>query len=243
MVGAPMTDDIIFNDRAADHDNLPWERKEGFRRRFIRQANRSFILNAGGMAVIAFALPLLLLLTGTEGPHYSISHYYWGGQVARSILVGSLWTTGFFLIFFQALSRLENLLLRVAGVAAIGVAMCPMTYGQCGGGNGFHFGFAAVFFLCLATVSVFLAKTRVKYIIYPPLKKRLVFFYNLLGGLMIILPASIAAARYLPEMISGSRKECDDTFAIFVIETIAIWAFAGFWVVKVYEYRKLLGVR
>jgi hypothetical protein len=121
--------------------------------------------------------------------------------------------------------------------------MFPMTPDQCRGGNGIHFSFALTFFLCLAIVSIFFSKTRVQFIIYPPLRRRLLFLYNLTGALMISLPSSLATSRYLPGLISGQRAGCDETIAIFVIESAAIWAFAAFWFVKVYEYRKLLGVR
>src|SRR5690349_5662573 len=148
-----MADQQAFHETDESQQALDWGKKDHFRKIFVGQATRSLLRIALGMGVIAFALPLALLATGVDGPHYSISHYYHAGDVARSIFVGSLWATGVFLILFQGLSTWENVILRVAGVAAIGVAMIPTGRDQCEKGVSLHLICAILFFLCLAVVA------------------------------------------------------------------------------------------
>ncbi len=133
-----------------------WDKKRKFQRIFARQAVKSYVYLSFGMGVVALALPILLLLVGVDSPHYSISHYYYAGDNARNILVGSLCATGVFLFLFHGLSDRENWILNAAGVAAISVAMNPMAKDQCdGSASSVHGASAVLFFSCLAMIAIF----------------------------------------------------------------------------------------
>jgi hypothetical protein len=213
----------------------PWANKRRFQRLFARQALRSYLYLSLGMGLVAFSLPLLLVASGGYDGHYSISHYYFAGDTARNILVGSLWATGTFLFLFHGLSNLENRILNIAGVAAVSVAMNPTAEQQCGNGFSIHGASAVVFFLCLAIVAVGLSKGRIRYIVYAPKRRFFEMAYNFAGVAMIGMPTTIAAIHFL------DRGPCE-SHSIFWIESFGIWAFSFYWFVKTYEYRLLLRI-
>jgi hypothetical protein len=222
------------------HELLPWEDKERFQKLFTGQAVRSYLFLSLGMGLIAFSLPIALVAVGGYEGHYSISYFYHVSELCRNILVGSLCATGAFLCLFHGLSKVENWILNLAGVASVSIAWNPMG-AQCpadpvGGGPGIHAASAMLFFACLAIVAVFFAKTRVSYIIYPPKRRRFILAYNLAGFAMIAMPVAIFIGHWL-----GNRG-CENHW-VFWIECAGIWAFSFFWFVKTYEYRLLLGVR
>lgn len=225
----------------ADNDGgqlLPWADKELFQKLFSKQAARSYLYLSLGMGLIAFLLPIALVVSGEYDEHYSISHFYHGGDTGRNILVGCLWAIGVFLFLFQALSRLENWILNIAGIAAICVAMFPMSAEQCGSGPAFTFHAlsAIIFFICLAVVAIGFSKTRIRYIIYPPKRRRFARAYDFAGVAMIAMPATVFASH----MLGGRRCE---THWVFWVEVLGIWAFALFWFVKTIEYKTLLRVK
>jgi hypothetical protein len=225
-------------------DVLNWEDKRRFQRKFNVQAVRSYLFLSLGMGVIAFLLPILLVIAGEYGEHFSISHFYHAsGETSRNILVGSLCATGAFLFLFHGLSRTENWILNLAGIAAISVAMNPTSVEQCTGGARFpsiHVLSAILFFICLALVAVVFAKGRLDYIIYPPKRRRFKMAYNVAGFAMIAMPAAVAAIHFFPWREKGV-SECSHW--IFWIECFGIWAFSFFWFVKTLEYRLLLRIR
>jgi hypothetical protein len=54
-------------------DLLPREHKRRFQRIFTRQAVRGYVFLSFGMGIVAFALPILLVLVAGYEGHYSIS--------------------------------------------------------------------------------------------------------------------------------------------------------------------------
>lgn len=219
-------------------DLLPWEDKERFRKLFSRQAMRSYLYLSFGMGLVAFLLPVALVLSSGYQGHYSISYFYHVSDLSRNILVGALWATGVFLFLFQGLSRRENWLLNLAGVAAISIAMFPMPADQCGSGQAFtiHAASAVLFFLCLAIVAIGFSKTRIQYIIYPPKRLRFKRAYNFAGWAMVVMPLAVIALHFM-----GGRK-CENHW-IFWVEVFGIWAFSLYWFVKTFEYKTLLGIK
>jgi hypothetical protein len=217
---------------------LPWADKQLFQKLFSQQAMRSYLYLSFGMGLVAFLLPIALVASTGYGGHYSISYFYHVDDISRNILVGSLWAIGVFLFLFQGLSRWENWILNVAGVAAISVAMFPMPAEQCGHGQAFTFHAlsAVIFFVCLAIVAIGFSKTRIQYIIYPPKRRRFKRAYNLAGIAMVAMPAAVLALHFL-----GGRR-CE-THWIFWVEVLGIWAFAFYWFVKTAEYKTLLRLR
>jgi hypothetical protein len=203
---------------------------------FRRKAVVSYLYLSFGIGVVALALPVLLLLFGVDGPHYSISHYYYGGETARNILIGSLWGTGIFMVLYQGLSPRENWTLNIGGLAAISVAMNPSDVAQARSAFGVHEASAIVFFACLAIVAIVFSRTRLDYIIYPAHQRFFAWAYTVAGVAMIGLPVAIATLRWA----DGSNAESE---WIFWIESFGIWAFAFYWFVKTHEYRLLLRVR
>ena len=120
------TDAASFETGNDSGDLLPWEDKQRFQKIFSAQAVRSYLFLSFGMGVIAALLPVVLPLVGGYDGHYSISYFYHVSDVCRNILVGALWAVGVFLFLFQGLSKVENRILNLAGVAVISVAMNPM---------------------------------------------------------------------------------------------------------------------
>ena len=224
--------------KKAPGDLLKWEDKKRFQALFTTQAVRSYVRLSLGMGLVAAALPIALVAVGGYEGHYSISTFYHVSDLTRNIMVGALWAEGVFLILFHGLSKLENWILNVAGVAAISVAMNPMPIDQCGPGPAItlHAASAILFFLCLATVAVGLSKGRTKYIIYPPKRRRFEIAYDLAGALMIGLPLTVVAMHFL------GKTGCENHW-IFWIEAFGIWSFAAYWFAKFTEYRLLLRIK
>lgn len=217
---------------------LEWRNKEKFQKLFSNQAVRSYLYLSLGMGLVAFLLPIALVVTSGYAGHYSISFFYHVTDLSRNILVGCLWATGVFLFLFQGLSRWENWLLNLAGVAAISVAMNPMPLEQCAPGEAItlHAASAILFFGCLAIVAIRFSKTRIRYIIHPPKKRRFKIAYDLTGTLMLAMPAAVIVLHFL------RGNECENHW-IFWVEVSGIWAFAFYWFVKTAEYKTLLRVR
>ena len=219
-------------------DLLNWEDKKRFQQMFSAQAVKSYVYLSFGMGLIALLLPVALVFAGGYRDHYSISFFYHVSDLARNILVGCLWAEGVFLFLFHGLSKLENWILNVAGVAAISVAMNPMPLEQCTPGPAItlHAASAILFFACLAMVAVALSKGRINYIIYPPKRRRFARAYELAGIAMVAMPLAVVAIHFF------GRPECENHW-IFWIETLGIWAFAAYWFVKTAEYKLLLRIK
>ena len=228
-----------------------WKRsdKRRFQSIFRKQAIRSYLLLSFGMGAVAAALPILLVLFGGYENHFSISYFYYVNDATRNILVGGLCAIGVFLFLFHGLSRLENWILNIAGLAAIAIALSPMTlFGgssaldqQCSReGQAFdvsiHTISAIVFFACLAGVAVFLAKGRVRHIADHATRRLFKRAYDAAGIAMIAMPPAVAAYNLL------SGRGCASHW-VFWVECVGIGAFAFFWFVKTFEYRLLLRVR
>ncbi len=230
-------EEVAFKPGNAANDLLKHEDKQHFQSIFASQAVQSYLFLSLGMGVVAFLLTPLLVYFGGYDEHFSISSFYYAGDSSRNIFVGSLWATGTFLFLFHGLSNLENWILNCAGVAAIFVAMVPMSEAQCpSSGISLHALGAIFFFLCLSIVAVFLSKGRVKYIVNPRKKLMFTAAYNLTGIAMVAMPALAAVPHIL-----GSVG-CESHW-LFWVETTGILAFSMFWFIKTAEYRLLLGIK
>jgi hypothetical protein len=227
-----------FETEETHGDLLNWEDKKRFQALFAAQAVKSYVYLSLGMGLVAALLPVALVAAGGYKDNYSISTFYHVSDLSRNILVGCLWAEGVFLILFHGLSKLENRILNVAGLAAISVAMNPMPVDQCGPGPAItvHAASALLFFACLATVAVFLSKGRIQYIIYPPKRRRFAAAYDIAGVAMIAMPVGVAALHFF------GKGGCESPW-IFWMEALGIWAFAAYWFVKFYEYRLLLRIK
>lgn len=220
---------------APDPKAIDWRRKDVYRKDFTRHANFAFLIKSFGIGATALAVPVVLPLVGGYEGHYSISYFY-HVPATRDLFVGLLWALGLFLVLYQGLSRAENLFLTLAGVLLIGVAMVPTSPEQCTiteTAIDWHEAFAVGFFACLFVVALGFSKSRLSYIMWPPLRQRFARAYNIAGCLMIGLPLSAWGLNLW--------RGPDCGHAIFWIEAAAITAFAFYWFVKTLEYKRLLG--
>ena len=195
-----------------------------------------------GMAILAFSLPLLLMagswLSANVVFQGSISAFY--HTAMRNLFVGLLVAVGSFLYLYKGFSKKENIALNVAGLSAIGVAFfptiipknileaprsylpiepftAPYLHGFC----------AVVLFFAIAYVCVFCGNETIALIENKKTRERYEKIYKGLGLLMVVFPIlavlfSFVAAR---------------DYLIFIVEFVAIWIFALFWLTKVMELR------
>lgn len=194
-----------------------------------------------GLAVLAFALPILLWLgAGHDHLQGSISAYYhysavgdlrYGAGTVRDVLVGILCAAGAALYFYKGYSWQENLALNIAGIAAILLALAPMDWphaplAQKSFLSLVHSGAAVVFFLGIAFVCLFRSGDTLELIEEGDRRRRFKRLYALFGTLMIVLPLTAVLLNYLMPVEAESNR------LIFTIEVVAIYVFAFFWVAK-----------
>lgn len=230
-------------------ESYDWQRAKELQATFANQAVRSYIFLSVGMGFIALALPILLVLIGGYEGNYSISYFYHVSPLCRDILVGSLCATGAFLLLFRGLSTLENWLLNIAGLAAVSIAINPMSAQQCPGDPlpassalgahapaWVHSVSALIFFTCIGIVAIFLSKRRLDSIMWRPKRRRFHVAYTAAGMAMIMMPAAVLATHFL-----SAAPDCRKPW-IFWLECFGIWSFSGYWFVKTSEYRTLLRI-
>lgn len=142
----------------------------------------------------------------------------------RSYFVGFLFAVGAILFANKGYSRLEDILLNIAGVSAWLIALFPMPWtGKLPPLYWVHGTAAIIFFLAIASVAAFCSHATVGLINDPAQRKRYMAAYRFLAVLMI---ASPIAAYILNAHIL--RKDN----AIYWVEFCGIWAFAAYWIVK-----------
>lgn len=182
-----------------------------------------------GIAIMALAFPFLLLLGGLYiGVPWqdSMSAYYHassGDSSMRDWFVGLLFGVAAFLILYRGYRPLENWLLNVGGLCAVGVAIFPMSWKCASNCKWSPHGFCAVaFFLCLAAVCLFCSRDTLQLIKDPNRRKRYQGIYSALGFMMVVLPlaAWLATTVFAPSKVT------------FCIETAGIVAFSAYWLTK-----------
>lgn len=194
-----------------------------------------------GIAVIAFAFPLILWIGGhilanlpLEG---SMSAYYHAGDalnpgqgVLRNEFVGILFAIGTILFLYQGITRLEDYALNIAGVLALGIALFPMTWPVASGSKDNPFslhGVCAVsFFVCIAYVCIFRASDTLTLIKDDAKRKRYRRGYKLLGVLMLASPVIAFILSSILKLQNSST---------FFVEVAGVYVFAAYWVLKSYE--------
>lgn len=211
------------------------------RNEILDNISASYFLLRRGLAMLAFALPILLWLGG--GPDHlqgSISAYYhysaagdlrYGAGTVRDILVGILWAAGAFLFFYKGYSWQENAALDVAGLAAVGLALFPMDWPpnpalQPSFVSIIHSVSAVLLFLAMAYVCLFRSGETLELMKDEARRRRFKRVYALLGTLMIVIPLTVVLLHYL---LPGPA---DTSPVVFGIEVAGIYVFAAFWLVK-----------
>jgi hypothetical protein len=199
-----------------------------------------------GLAAIGISLPLLLIVAGSvlhgASLQPSISDYYntvpklkW--LTTRDIFVGGLLAASACLYLYKGYSNKENIALNCAGVFAVFVALFPTAAkGQpTGSVSKLHAASAVLFFLSIAYVSLFRSRDTLR-LVSPASAKRYGRLYTVTGGAMIVSPLVAVALSYRPEPAQESSL-------IFWIETLGVWSFAAYWIVKTSEMRQSLAER
>lgn len=188
-----------------------------------------------GLAIIAFAFPILLWLGGRLVGlplQDSMSAYYHAyaadGQSMRNWFVGILFAVGVILYLYKGYSYRENYALNLAGIFAIGIAVFPMQW-NCGDACStfsLHGTFAALFFLAIAYVCFWCASDTLHLMKNPAREKWYRAIYRLIGIGLILTPV---VALLLTLVL--------DQFKSFVFygEMIGIFVFSAYWLVKSIE--------
>lgn len=189
-----------------------------------------------GIVVFSFGLPLVLWGGGLLWGHidhlaHSMSAYYGeGGGSMRNWFVGILWGVGFFLGAYSGFSKLEDWLLNLAGLFAIGVAMIPcgcwdgattMSY------NTLHSASAVLFFICMASVCFFCAKDTIS-LLPERRQKSFRYWYHAITSFLVASPLAAIVVSY---MLSGHSS------LVFFIEAFGVWTLGAYWLVKTFEFR------
>jgi hypothetical protein len=178
------------------------------------------------VGLIGMALPFILMLGVFlifKGPIplYSISQYYFSGM--RDIMVGSLSAIALFLFFYKGYNRWDMWTANIAGISALCTALFPTV--ESGPQNlsaKIHFISAAIFFITLACISLFLF-TRKDSNPTPQKKKRNIIY--IICGIMMF-GCIIALALFFKYFDSKTSQ------FVFWTETLALISFGISWLVK-----------
>jgi hypothetical protein len=194
----------------------------------------SYFFLRRGLAFLAIAFPFALW--ALAGIHPSLSAYYHcsrsgcadGGGAGRDVLVGVLWATGTFLIFYKGYSRREDWALNLAGIAAAGLAFFPSDFARVEGRSligKLHFSSGLLFFLAIAFVCLFCSGDTLKSLKDSARASRFRRTYAGLGAAMIAVPVGVFALHYLLDRPGES-------YAVLGVEIGGLFVFAAFWLVK-----------
>jgi len=195
------------------------------------------------MIILGALTPVVVVLWGWEwGIEWmpSISAYYFApsdNQIiysvypVRVLFGGILFAVGSFLYLYKGFTKWENRLLNVAGLAAIGVAMCPM-YAQAGYipySNRLHVGCAVTLFACIGLTAIFCHSATLQWV--TDVKKRAMYktIYCITGLMMIAFPLVGILMAYGTDAIANR---------VYWIEAAGIWAFSAYWITKSIELKQ-----
>jgi hypothetical protein len=194
-----------------------------------------------GLAVIGISLPLIVLFAGGVLHHVwlepSISRYYYTQGLpfltTRDLFVGGLLAIGACLYLYKGFSNKENIALNLAGVFAAGVALFPTadTPDHRGFASTLHAGSAVLFFICIAYVSLFRSQDTLR-LLPESLRASYARRYFWTGLALIASPLAAVFLSFALEPTSRFRT------IVFWLESLAVWAFAAFWIVKTLEMRE-----
>lgn len=196
-----------------------------------------------GMFAIAAATPVVIVLWGyIFGVSWqnSISAYYfapaaheWVYSVypGRVPFVGILFALGSFLYLYKGFSKREDVALNLAGLFALGVALCPM-YAEADYipfSNVLHFTFAVLLFICMAYTAIFCHEETLRWVANKNRRVRYKVAYHVIGWFMGLFPlVGLALAVFF-----GAVQR-----HVFWIEAAGIWAFAAYWFTKSRELKE-----
>jgi hypothetical protein len=171
------------------------------------------------VAVIALSLSGTTLYFA-EGPLTSISHAYCSGGTSRDIFVGFLFAIAAIMTAHNGADRREKIASKIAGVAAVGIALVPTAWVS---GDAFwHLTFAAIMFAILAWFCwSFYERTKIKP--HPAYAARRRIVYGICGIGILAMMSLIALNKLI-----GERSESS---LVFYCETIGLALFGVSWLI------------
>jgi len=200
----------------------------------------SYMVLRKAIGILGIIFPFILLfgsiLFSSHIPFQSsISCYY--HTLMRNIFEGVIWIFAIILVFYQYKGK-DNLITTIAGICALGVALCPTHVSACATctlpsywnniSGDFHNVFASAFFILLSIISLFLfTKTNTNTPTEEKKKRNVV--YKTCG---IIMLTCIALIAIYWTMIENHYTWLDNINPVFWLESIALWAFGVSWITK-----------
>lgn len=180
------------------------------------------------VGVLGIVFPVILvmgsLILGKDNAFQeSISLYYHTHM--RDVFVGLLCAVAFFLFAYTGYTWVDNLAGDLAAVFALGVAFCPTAENSIVGI--IHLVSAVLFFLTLIYFSLFLfTKSKPN----PTAKKEQRNVVFKVCGYIMLCCVILLLVFFL---ISNEMKiKLEKVYIVFLLETIALWAFGVSWLVK-----------
>lgn len=183
-----------------------------------------------GIGILGLVLPFALVI-GNHGLERSISAYYYTDM--RNWFVGTMWATGFFLIFYRY-GKPDTVLSSVAGVLAILVALFPTTPEELNPPThqvvigAFHLAFAGSFLLLLAYFCLFLF-TRSD-VSPPEMTSRKKLRNRIYRGCGVAIVVGVVVAALFEWLTSNAFR--DAWHPVFWGEAVAVVAFGAAWLIK-----------
>jgi hypothetical protein len=189
---------------------------------------------------LGITLPIVLalgawLIGDCEILKDSISAYYY--TIMGNVLVGVLCGVALFLFSYKGFNNWDWVTSNIAAFFTLGVAFFPMNVknGECNilsrntscWRNNVHYGSAALFFITLACMSLFLFRKSDDEANIKGRKKARNKVYLVCGIVMLVAVASIASLK-----IPMIGKVLLPYNPVFWFETIALWSFGLSWLTK-----------
>ncbi len=168
-------------------------------------------------------LGCLLFGYGTE-PQSSISAYY--GTQMRNVFVGFLFAIGLFMFSYKGYGGADSFFGTAACLFALLVAFCPFSSPD-PLVRSMHFISAALFFLVLAIFSLSLFTTKDDNPSANKLKRNRIYR---ICGIIILTALSLLLLYFVIPSLSNSW--ISKIKPVFVLESIALWAFGFSWLTK-----------
>ena len=184
----------------------------------------SYLTLRRAIGILGISLPIVLFTWGMLSRHVwldTISDYY--SLRARDALVGCLCTIGCFLFTYHGHDDHDNVASHAAGACAVLVALIPSTHP--GIQLTLHYVFAGALFVLLAYISYFRFTRQGNEPTEAKLTRNRV--YRRCAVVMVVCVGLIPVVElaHLDTRFAAVRP-------VFVLETLALWAFGLSWLVK-----------
>lgn len=187
----------------------------------------SYLTLRRALGALGLLLPPMLALGclafGTcDGIEDSISDYY--ATEMRDVLVGVLFTIGWFMFAYKGYDRRDDVAGDLAWLFALGTALCPNSSPNAVIST-LHFVFAASLFLLLSYFALFLF-TKFRGSLTEAKKKRNRIYVTC--GVVILACIALIAIYFL--FLSDTAVAAIKP--VFWLESLALWAFGISWLIK-----------